>query len=119
MCCTNNDNTAHAKWYRKMKTKMQKQVMARMIEFGEEMDCSAEPLYLLHVTAMVAAYAVVNTTESCDRAFSILLLWLIAGRASEGGYVNLDDMTFDTFFDCAVCPVPQSFTSCEPHTVPV
>ena len=68
-----------------MKAKLQTTIFQRQMADGDQMDFSANGIYLLHVKKLCAMLAKVGGREAAWRKLAFKSLWRCAGRASEVG----------------------------------
>ena len=62
--CLENDNSEMATWLRQMKAKLQTTIFQRQMADGDQMDFSANGIYLLHVKKLCAMLAKVGGREA-------------------------------------------------------
>ena len=106
--CLSDVNSKEKEWYHKIKANMKKQIMARKVEKGERLDCSANELYLSHIEAISAALARANSREAAQRKLSIKTLWMGAGRSGEPAHLSLKCLLWNALHDTGVVESFQS-----------
>ena len=106
--CVSAGASKEKEWCAKIKANMKKQIIARKVEKGEKLDCSANELYLMHIEAISAALTRANFKEAADRKLAIKTLWVAAGRSSEPAALSLRTMSWNALHDA---PVIESFQS--------
>jgi hypothetical protein len=101
-----------------LRENMWKHFFARAVEQGNKIDESAPPIGLTHVEAMVRAYSLYATKAAGARArdgharkFSILSLWLVAGRSGEIGFLSYKKLDWDEELQCVHVEVAQMKTT--------
>lgn len=104
-------NTVSARWLRKLKVKMGREMFARMRNNGEELDKSETPVYSSHIKSCNAAYALAGTTKAVIRKLALTLCQRATGRASEVGWVTYDGLEWDPHFQTLFAELPQMKTS--------
>jgi hypothetical protein len=106
-------------WYLNLRENMWKCFFARAVENGEKIDESAPEIGLVHVEAMVEAYARYATANALNprardghaRKFSILSLWHVAGRSGEIGFLSYKKLDWDEELQCVHVEVAQMKTT--------
>ena len=99
-CLLPKAQTPSAHWYKRVRVNIHTTVTTRAAKNGEELDHSASPVTVEHLSLVSRAYALNGSEEAAERKMAISTLRSAAGRASEAGLVNWDGMEYDLGFDC-------------------
>ena len=87
---------------------MKKQIMARKVDKGEKLDCSANELYLHHIEQISAALARANFKKAIEQKLSIKTLWVSSGRSGEPAHLSLNGLSWNVLHDAGVIESFQS-----------
>ena len=97
-CLLPKSQTPSAHWWKRLRLNVHMTLTLRAAKNGEELDHSAAPVSVEHLTLVSRAYSLHGSEEAAERKMSISTLRSAAGRAGEAGLVNWDGM------ECAVPP---------------
>lgn len=106
-CLDTSSCTDAARWYNGMKKNVQRELFARAMDAGEDLDQSATPLYRQHLLAVNAAYSREGSAEAAMRKFALQLLKQAAGRSKEISWMTWEGLEWDIEFHCLFAEVPQ------------
>ena len=88
-------NSSEAAWLGGMLKSIRRECFQTLVKSGRPMDNSEVPIYLEHIQLCSEAWAQEGSPKSAFESFATLSAWLIAGRASEVAWVNLDGADWD------------------------
>ena len=109
--CLKQDKSPLSNWYNEVKGKIGKRIFQREMIAGNEIDHSAESLYLDDVRAMSAAFAKADTREASEKRLNLLTNWRSAGRSSESGFMAYSAFRYDSKFSTPLANIKQSKTT--------
>ena len=105
-CLLPKSQTASAHWYKRVRLNIHTTLTTRAAKDGEELDHSAAPVSVEHLSLVSRAYSLNGSEEAAERKMAISTLRSAAGRASEAGLVNWDGM------ECAAHPNASQMPAC-------
>lgn len=111
MCLEKGAGSAAGKWKLGVKANIERITFERAKAAGEQLDGSAEPIYLEHVEQMVASYARKGSAEGSSRKLALLMLWQAARRSCEVAWSTHDSLRWDVEFKSLFIEILQSKTS--------
>ncbi|XRB19853.1 hypothetical protein RI054_22g97000 [Pseudoscourfieldia marina] len=101
-CTDIGSNAEPAVWLQGLRRQMHRALFGHAVEEGACLDQSAAPVYLEHIKRISRALVMEGSQEALARRFTLMNLWISAGRASEVQWSTYDTtLKWDAEFENA------------------